>query len=77
MKVHKVILTIIDHDDIGVEEIKEILEYTRYANRCISPEVQNIETADIGEWSDDHPLNSSDTCDAEFHRLFPTLPLDK
>lgn len=70
MKVYKIELMIIDHDEIGEEEIIEILENTRYPNRCISPDVKKIESRDIGEWSDDHPLNFCSTQDAEYKRLF-------
>lgn len=42
MQVHKVTLTIIDFDDLGSEEIKEVIENTHYPNRCISPDVFEI-----------------------------------
>lgn len=74
MKAHKVILTIIDFDEVGADDIKIIIEDTRYPNRCISPEVVSIETVDIGEWDDDHPLNSNATAPQEWRRLFPSLP---
>ncbi len=70
MKVHKVTLSIIDFDEVGPEEIKVILENTKYPNRCISPDVKKIETRDIGEWSDYHPLNNAADCDAFFDDLF-------
>jgi len=35
--------------------------------------VVNIETADIGEWHDDHILNYKRTATAEWKRLFPSL----
>ncbi len=73
MKAHVVTLTIIDMDDIGAEEIKVVIENVHYPNRCISPDVVNIETADIGEWDDDHPLNSNVTAGAEWRRIFPSL----
>lgn len=70
MKVHKLEVFIIDFDEVGANEIKEILENGRYPNRCISPEVKSIESRDIGEWDDNHPLNHRDTCEAEYKRLF-------
>lgn len=73
MKVHVVTLTIIDLDDIGADEIKVVIENVNYPNRCISPDVVNIETADVGEWSDDHPLNDKRTATAEWIRLFPSI----
>jgi hypothetical protein len=73
MQVHKITLLVIDLDEIGAEEIKDIIENTHYPNRCISPDVFSVETVDIGEWDDDHPLNDNDTAEAEWRRLFPTL----
>jgi hypothetical protein len=70
MKVHKLEVIIIDFDEIGAESIKTILENARYPNHCISPIVRSVETRDIGEWSDDNPLNRHDTIDAEIDRLF-------
>lgn len=71
MKVHRVILLIVDQDDVGPAGVVDVIENTRYPNRCIAPHVMGIETADIGPWSDDHPLNRYDTMRAEFARLFP------
>lgn len=70
MQAHKIEIFVIDLDEIGVEEIKSVIENTRYPNRCISPEVKSIKTVDIGEWHDDHPLNLIDEAEAEYHRLF-------
>lgn len=69
MKVHKVTLLIIDTDDLGADGVREVLENTRYANHCISPDVKAIETVEV-KWSDDHPLNLHATCEAEYQRLF-------
>jgi hypothetical protein len=78
MKVYKVELMVLDFDGIGAEGIKDEIENTKYGNRCISPEVKGCEERDIGEWSDDHPLNHRDKSDAEYRRLFmpnsPTRP---
>jgi len=49
MKVHKVILLILDTDEVN-EEIKDVIENTRYPNRCINPHVVNIESVEIGEF---------------------------
>lgn len=70
MLVHKLTIMIIDHDNLGPTEVKSVLENTRFANHCISPDVMNIESVDIGEWDDKHPLNNSQTMAAEFERLF-------
>lgn len=60
MKAHVVILTIIDHDNLGADGVKMEIENVRYPNDCLSPHVLKIETADIGEWSNEHPLNQID-----------------
>lgn len=73
MNVYKIELLIIDNDEVGENEIINLLEDTRYPNRCISPEVKSIEIEDIGEWYDDHPLNKQDQCDAEYERLFADI----
>lgn len=71
MKVHRIVLCIVDHDEVGGEEAGQIIQNQKYPNYCIYPMVQSVETVDIGEWSDDHPLNKSATSRAEFDRLFP------
>lgn len=43
----------IDIEELGKEEIKTIIENQDY----ISARNLKIETADIGKWSDAHPLN--------------------
>jgi hypothetical protein len=70
MKAYKVELLIIDHDELGLAGIKEVLQQTRYPNYCISPEVKDITSVDIGEWHDDHPLNKYETSDEEYRKLF-------
>ncbi len=70
MNVYKIELMVIDLDQIGEQEIKAVLENTRYPNRCISPKVKNIEARDIGEWHDEHPMNITDKVDGEYKRLF-------
>jgi len=70
MKAYKVELLIIDSDELGADEIKSVIENQKYPNWCIYPDVKKMTEADIGEWDDDHPLNKSDTCEAEYERLF-------
>ncbi len=36
----------------------------------MSPKVVKVESRDIGEWSDDHPLNNRTTADAAYAKLF-------
>lgn len=73
MKVHKVVFTVLDFDNVGAEGVVEVIENTRYPNRCIHPTCHSVESRDIGEWDDDHPLNRQDTARAEIDRLFGEL----
>lgn len=59
MKAYFVTLLVVDHDGVG-SGVKEIIENTKYPNRCINPRVIDLLEADIGEWDDDHPLNERD-----------------
>lgn len=61
MRVHVVTLVIVDFDGLGPDGIKTELEATRFANDCISPNVEDIQTYDIGPWDDSHPLNQLGT----------------
>lgn len=70
MKVYKIVVSIIDFDELGGEEVCSILENTHFPNHCISPQVIDIQTADCGDWSDKHPLNNSQTVVSEFKKLF-------
>lgn len=70
MKVYKVELLIIDFDQLGANEIKDVFKSTRYPNHCIHPNIMNIEERDIGEWDDKLPINNKDTIKSEYERLF-------
>ena len=69
MKIVRVVLTFLDFDDV-LDECADLIEGARYPNHCINPQVRSVESREIGEWDDDHPLNNRDTCDAEYQRLF-------
>ena len=66
MKAYKVELLIIDMENVGESEIVELLENIKY----IYPQVKDIKSVDIGEWSDNHPLNKQDTYEEEYKKLF-------
>jgi hypothetical protein len=68
MKVYKIVLCIVDHD-VGGDEISAILENAHYPNHCIGPKVISLESREIGEWHDDHPLNERNSR-AAFESLF-------
>ena len=68
-KVYKITLLVVDHDDCGPDDVKEVIENQRYPNHCIHPDVMAIETREI-EWDDRHPLNITATTKAAFEELF-------
>lgn len=70
MRVHKITIMVVDHDDIGPDEASDVLENARYPNHCIYPHVMGVESRDIGEWSDSNPLNRASTMREEFARIF-------
>jgi hypothetical protein len=70
VKIHKIVLTVIDFDGLGWQSVGDTIEDMRYPNDCIRPRIQSIETRDIGEWTDDHPLNRGGSAQAEIERLF-------
>lgn len=72
MKIYRVVLTIIDFDDVG-EKCADLIEGARYPNDCINPQVRSVDSREIGDWDDTHPLNNRDTCEAEYQRLFGAL----
>lgn len=74
MNVYSIEIMIVDHDKVGAAEITVILENTNYPNWCISPKVMKIKSKDIGEWSDDNPLNITHSADAEYDRIFSDTP---
>jgi len=69
MQVHKIEILVIDFDECGAEGVKEVIENTRYPNRCINPEVKKITTVET-KWSDEHPLNHLETADAAYRIMF-------
>ena len=70
MKAYKLEVLIIDHDDLGPDAVVEELENASFPNDCIHPQVKKVEIKDIGEWTDDHPLNKASTCDRYYLDLF-------
>lgn len=71
MKAYKIEVLVIDHENIGEENIRDTLSNVRYIN----VNVKSVKSADIGDWDDDHPLNKRSTCEAEYERLFKENPL--
>lgn len=69
MRAYKLEVLVIDFDDVG-DEVASLIENARYPNDCISPSVMHVEARDIGEWSDEHPLNKRDKMKAAYKRIF-------
>lgn len=67
--VFSVTLMIVDHDRIGADGVRQVLEGARYSNRCISPLVIHTEAREV-EWHERHPLNLRDATHAAFDALF-------
>lgn len=70
MNVHRVTVIVLDFERHGSDDIKRIMQNAHYTSDQTIICVESAETADIGEWSDDHPLNKRDTFAAEVARLF-------
>lgn len=68
MKVYKVELMVLDHENVGEDGVKYFMENEKY----LSPNVMSIESREIGEWDDDHPLNKHNLWKQEMGRLFGT-----
>jgi len=70
MRIYKIEISIINFDNLPEDEIVSVIENAHYPNHCISPEVRKIESRDIGEWKDSHPLNYRSSFEEEYKRLF-------
>jgi hypothetical protein len=57
MIAYKHSIIVVDFEGNGQEEITYLLKDNKYCNVSIL----DIKEKDIGEWSDDHPLNNKDT----------------
>lgn len=70
VKVHKITLMVVDHDQIGVDQLQQVIENVNYPNDCCAPEVMAIESAEV-DWTDLHKINMRATRDAALRELFP------
>jgi hypothetical protein len=66
-KVYKIILQVIDFGDYQSDEE---IRYRIEDMKDLYPTVITMESRDLGEWYDDHPLNKKETYLAEFERIF-------
>lgn len=74
VRVFKIELFIVDHDKVGADGIKEVIENQKFPNRCISPHVVRTESHEV-QWNDDHPLNGRDTWRAAYEAMFHEAPM--
>lgn len=68
-KVYRIVVCIIDHEDVGAESSARMIVDARYPARCISPHVLDVEERQV-EWSDEHPLNHASTSKEAWRLLF-------
>jgi len=62
MTVKKITFYFVNFDELDDNEIEYEISNVSYPNDCITPMQVTIETADIGEWSDDHRCNQIGYC---------------
>ena len=63
--IYKVELLVVDTEEMGEEQIRCEFENMRFINA----EVKKIESRKV-EWTDEHPLNKSETCEEAYRKLF-------
>lgn len=68
MKAYKLEVLVIDFEGHGLESIEQELEYCHH----FSFQIKDTKVSDIGEWSDDHPLNKGATCKQAYKELIWT-----
>ena len=59
-------MIVVDFEGCGEQELRNSLENMRY----YAPSITKIVEGDIGEWSDDHPLNIISTSYDEMMKYF-------
>lgn len=67
--VYKIELLIVDHDGVGLDGIKAMIEEAHYPNHSIGPRVMGWHGTHV-DWSDNHPLNGRDTMLESYRYLF-------
>lgn len=67
MKAYLMTVVVVDYENMGQNAVKYHMEHPDYIN----PTVVSVREADIGEWSDDHPLNSYKTMYDAVKTYFP------
>lgn len=65
MKAYKITVLVLDFENLGMKDAMLCLSQSR-----VECQPMYGEERDIGEWSDDNPLNRHDKAEAEMNRLF-------
>ncbi len=65
MKAYKIEVFIIDFEDVGPRGIHSELENCKH----IGVQIKDTKVTDIGEWSEDHPLNKGETYREAYQHL--------
>ena len=66
MKAYKVEVLVLDNEQLGEDSIKYLLENVKW----VYPKIMSIQSKEIGEWDDDHPLNKKDEAEQYYQELF-------
>lgn len=64
MKAYKVELLVLGFENLSEDDLRHYLSNVKH----VYPTIIDVKEAEIGEWTDDHPLNK--TTKEEYHRLF-------
>jgi hypothetical protein len=65
MKAYKVEVLVLGFEDMPEDDIVYFIENTRH----LYPKIMSIQSKEIGEWNDDHPLNKTDTIKQTYEEL--------
>ena len=65
-KAYKIELLVVDFENTPEDEITYLLENVRH----LYPSVMSIQSKDIDDWDDDHPLNKFDTMKQTCEEMF-------
>lgn len=68
-KAYKIELFILDVEGIREENVIYFLENVKY----LYPKVMSVQSRELGEWYDDHPINKKDTYKQTYDELFEGL----
>lgn len=65
-KAYKIELLVVDFENTPEDEITYLLEDVRH----LYPSVMSIQSKDIDDWDDDHPLNNRNTEKQAYKEMF-------